>query len=236
MQEEKVCESAHFITLTYATDHVPFIWGDWGSRLNLYPRDLTLFFKRLRKAHKSGGPSIKYYAVGEYGSNTWRPHYHVLLFNAQLELIENAWSMGDIYYGSVSGASVGYCLKYMSKDKKKSKAQLRFRHPEFSRMSKGLGVSYLENEIMCNWHIQDMVNRMYCVTEQNVKIAMPRYYKELLYLQNERSAIRDAFDMVRHDQGVKKINKQTSRDLRNEIEGVKAAYQKMYSSSLKTVI
>lgn len=236
MQEEKVSTSAEFLTLTYATDHVPCIWNDERVLLNLYPDDLTLFFKRLRKAHPKGNRSIKYYAVGEYGGRTARPHYHILLFNAIRELIQPAWNMGEIFYGKVEGASIGYCLKYMSKDKKKQKHWLAHRTGEFSRMSKGLGVSYLENEIMCNWHIKDMVNRMYCTTEQNVKIAMPRYYKNLLYLENERSAIRDAMMIKTHEAGLKKLDRENLKDVRNYKEGVKAAYEKMYSSTLKTMV
>lgn len=236
MQEEKNSLSAQFITLTYATEHVPCIWNDECVRLNLYPNDLTLFFKRLRKAHPPAHRSIKYYAVGEYGGRTARPHYHLLLFNAQRELVQDAWNMGQVYYGTVEGASIGYCLKYMSKNKKKQKQWLAYRTPEFSRMSKGLGISYLENAIMCNWHIKDMVNRMYCVTEQNVKIAMPRYYKELLYLENERSAIRDAMMIKKHEEGIKRIEKFNAKDYRNLKEAIKASYQKMYSSSLKTVV
>lgn len=236
MQEEKNSLSAQFITLTYATEHVPCIWNDEYVLLNLYPNDLTLFFKRLRKAHPKGSRSIKYYAVGEYGGTTSRPHYHILLFNAQRELIQDAWNMGQVYYGTVEGASIGYCLKYMSKNKKKQKQWLAHRTAEFSRMSKGLGISYLEDAIMCNWHIADMVNRMYCVTEQNVKIAMPRYYKELLYLENERSAIRDAMMIKKHDEGIKRIEKFNAKDYRNLKEAIKASYEKMYSSSLKIIV
>lgn len=88
MQEAKNASSALFVTLTYNTEHVPISKNRF---MTLNKRDLQLFFKKLRK--RSGSKNIKYYAVGEYGGNTKRPHYHVILFNAKYEDIEYAWSL-----------------------------------------------------------------------------------------------------------------------------------------------
>jgi len=108
-QELKVATTAYFITLTYDTAHIPITPT---GRLTLNFRDLTLFFKRLRKAH--GHSRIKYFAVGEYGGNTKRPHFHVILFNSNIELIQDSWGLGQVNYGDERGvteASTGYCLK-----------------------------------------------------------------------------------------------------------------------------
>lgn len=60
----------------YSTDSVP----------SLCPRDICNFFKRFRQNIKRTNDerftkqiSIKYYAVGEYGPQTFRPHYHVIV-------------------------------------------------------------------------------------------------------------------------------------------------------------
>ena len=50
---------ASFITLTYDDEHLP-------KDLSLKPKDLTDFWKRLRKDY---GKPIKYFACGEYGYN-----------------------------------------------------------------------------------------------------------------------------------------------------------------------
>lgn len=158
MQEEKVASSAQFITLTYDTAHVPITAG----RMSLRKRDVQLFFKRLRKSQEQllrGTPTtatpddrpIKYYAVGEYGTKTFRPHYHILLFNADRSLIQSAWQLGSTHYGLVSGASVGYTLKYMCKPRRIPQYIGDQRVPEFSLMSKGLGKSYLTDKIR-DWH------------------------------------------------------------------------------------
>lgn len=48
----------------------------------LYPRDLELFLKRLRKTFAEFGyDNIRYFAGAEYGDHGQRPHFHVILFN-----------------------------------------------------------------------------------------------------------------------------------------------------------
>ena len=64
-----------FITLTYDDYHLP-------SDNSLKKRHLQLFIKRLRK--NLGERRIKYFACGEYGGQTMRPHYHAILFGSGL--------------------------------------------------------------------------------------------------------------------------------------------------------
>lgn len=185
MQQEKISQSAHFITLTYDTRHVHITKAGF---MDLNKRDVQLFFKSLRK--KSDRDlcklyPIKYYAVGEYGTRTNRPHYHIILFNAELKLIQSAWTLGQVHYGQVTGASVGYCLKYMQKPKRIPMHRNDDRTPEFGLFSKGLGANYL-TPAMVKWHKDDLENRMYCNIEGNKKIAMPRYIKNKLYNETER--------------------------------------------------
>lgn len=78
-------KSAVFLTLTYDDKHVPLRVNPTSgeSALTLNKRDLTLFFKRLRKAFPE--VEIRYYACGEYGKNgTHRPHYHIILYPFKL--------------------------------------------------------------------------------------------------------------------------------------------------------
>lgn len=193
MQEDKDSDSSHFITLTYDTNNVPISRAGF---MDLRKRDLQLFFKRLRKAHESKGlssgnenprKSIKYYAVGEYGSRGRRPHYHLILFNAKIELVNPSWDKGYVDIGLVSEASVGYTLKYMCKPFK-CMHRNDDRQPHFSLMSKGLGLYYMSPQVL-QWHYADLDNRMYCNIPGGKKIAMPRYYKERIYSETERKRI-----------------------------------------------
>lgn len=221
MQEEKKSESAHFITMTYDTKHVPITRNGF---MELKKRDVQLFFKRLRKQHSS---RIKYYAVGEYGGKTMRPHYHLILFNARIDLIQPAWDLGEIHYGEVTGASVGYTLKYMTKPSRIPLHHNDDRQREFSLMSKGLGISYLTEE-MIRWHREDIDNRMYCNIEDGKKIAMPRYFKNKIYEEDERILIGKKL----HDKRLEEMAKDPM-DPRAKQQAIYAAFNKMYLDSQK---
>lgn len=188
MQQEKISNNAEFITLTYDTSFVPI--SEKGF-MSLQKRDLQLFFKRLRKAN--GDIKIKYFAVGEYGGKSFRPHYHLILFNTNRETIQTSWGLGQVHYGTVTGASVGYTLKYMSKKKRIPVHKNDDRIPEFRLMSKGLGANYL-SQSMVHWHKSDLENRMYCNLKDGKKISMPRYYKERLYTDSEKEKIMVAYN------------------------------------------
>lgn len=182
MQEDKRSSSAMFLTLTYDTGHVPITKNGF---MTLNKRDVQLFMKRLRKVSRE---KLRYYVCGEYGGKTNRPHYHMILFNADISKIQAAWQQGQVHYGDVNGASVGYTLKYMSKPSRIPMHKNDDRLREFSLMSKGLGANYLTDN-MINWHHADLDNRMYCNLLDGKKISMPRYYKQKVYTDSERKRI-----------------------------------------------
>lgn len=71
MHEASLYQSNSFITLTYDDQHVP-------QNYSVDVRQLQLFNKRLRKSLPQ---KIRFFASGEYGEQTLRPHYHSLIFN-----------------------------------------------------------------------------------------------------------------------------------------------------------
>lgn len=233
MQEEKKAHSAFFLTLTYDTKYVPITPNGF---MNLDKRDVQLFMKRLRKAHPKNHPKIKYYAAGEYGTKSFRPHYHLIIFNADLSLFASAWDKGQIHYGTVTGASVGYTLKYLSKPKRIPVHRNDDRLPEFSLMSKGLGASYLTDQ-MVSWHHSDLDNRMYVQLDDGQKVSMPRYFKDRIYndQQRERVGFFSRFKALQKsdetEQQLREIHGTDYYKVLVEID--KAKYEKMYRESLK---
>lgn len=193
MQEEKRAISAHFLTLTY--DKPPLSRNGF---MTLDKKDLQNFFKRLRKEQdKTAKVRIKYYAVGEYGGKTQRPHYHVIIFNVvRLSLIESNWAgfeangvkLGAVHYGEVSGASIGYTLKYINKPQQVPKHRNDDRLMGFSLMSKGLGAAYLTDATR-KYHTDMLFDRCCLPLEGGKKAAMPRYYKDKLYSESQRVQI-----------------------------------------------
>lgn len=124
--------SSSFLTLTYSPEHVP-------SDGSLVPRDLCLFLKRLRKKHQ-----VRYFAVGEYGDQTFRPHYHAALFGVgvdDLKSVQQSWDKGFVYLGDLTFASAQYVAGYVTKKMTgKDDARLGGRYPEFARMSLRPGI------------------------------------------------------------------------------------------------
>ena len=99
-----------FITLTYDDDHLP-------EDGNLHRPDLTQFIKDLKR---SLSPTERYFAVGEYGSKTLRPHYHVIHFgafgnDAWKRIYYQCWEHGLIDVGEATGAVFNYVSGYVTK-------------------------------------------------------------------------------------------------------------------------
>jgi hypothetical protein len=64
-------QTACFITLTYDDRNLP-------NDHSLNKKHFQNFLKRFRKAiHPQ---KIRYFMCGEYGDDTWRPHYHAIIF------------------------------------------------------------------------------------------------------------------------------------------------------------
>lgn len=233
MQHYKIAESADWITLTYAPEHMAHLITEKGF-MSLLKRDVQLFFKNLRYAHTKSNPSnIKYFAVGEYGGRYNRPHYHVTIFNARRELMQDAWQKGNIFYGDVNEASVGYTLKYMLKPGKVPMHRNDDRQPEFRLMSKGLGKNYL-TAAMLQWHKNDLVNRMYCNLTDGKKISMPRYYKDKIYSDLERKEIADAYQLKAVESFMKTLD-HNSLDYRN-YRAKKAKIEAELNRSIKNAL
>ena len=111
--ENKNSKNSAFITLTYNEENVTT--NDWGIK-SLNKSDIQLFMKRFRK--NINFPGIKYFLTSEYGTETFRPHYHMLLFNLPLvndlrSILEKSWQKGFVHIGKVQEESINYCTGYI---------------------------------------------------------------------------------------------------------------------------
>ena len=280
MQEDKRSVSAYFLTLTYDTNFVPISKNGF---MELSYDDVAKFYKRLRKKHASVyehsdvsasnyRPAIRYYTVGEYGGRYKRPHYHAILFNADIKLMFDKmdyqilkatkfdgkkhvrclqwckeWKVtcidpgvkkmksrviarpmiGVATLGTVNGASIGYTLKYMQKNRWSPMHRNDDRSREFSVMSKGLGDNYL-SEAMMRWHTKALADRMYLTIEGGKKIAMPRYYKQKIYTDEQRKVIEFwVKKKIKEEEKLllQKGNLETAKDAKARVE---QEFKKMY--------
>ena len=181
-QELKDSKSAKFITLTYDDKH------NTGSLSKI---DVQLFLKRFRALCKKvdEGYQVRYYLTGEYGSNTFRPHYHMLVFNVPVydemklyELINKSWKNGSSFIGDVTPASIMYVAKYLLKG---SVTPDGCEEP-FSLMSRRPGIGFQYVERMSDWHAEEQ--RTF-VQSGSVKQTMPRYYKDKIFSKTDKEEI-----------------------------------------------
>lgn len=188
--ESQYHKHKYYITLTYNEENLPIYAkfkyispegeniiyendGTWTGTLE--PNDVTKFINTLRKYYERRGiKGIKYFYCGEYGSEGKRPHYHMILFGAPLDLnqfysykldnkhhkmhwkskeLERWWGKGIVDVAEVEWNSCAYVARYCMKkidnnnDPKEYAAQGKIK--EFIRMSRNPGIAtryYQENK------------------------------------------------------------------------------------------
>lgn len=180
-----------FVTFTYSPENMPVVsLSDISDELpdspTLRKRDLQLFFKRLRKL----GVKFRYYAVGEYGGQTLRPHYHAIMFfnddySRLADKIISSWNLGLCHLGTVEIASIHYVTKYHI-DKMDSPYYLlkEYIEPPFTLMSRkpGIGSGYINYRR--SYHEGD-TKKMFVTHPGGIRGSLPRYYKNKLYTEEE---------------------------------------------------
>lgn len=174
--ESMLHECNFFITLTYDDLHLPTaprsmtISDDTGEVLRdgyshpLDPPALTKFFKDLRRYYsyhyKLDG--IRFFACGEYGDKSGRPHYHAIIFNLPIfdlkfykrsfdghplytsEILNNIWGNGYVVIAECCYDTCAYVARYITKKqvgRNKDFYDYMALVPEFVRMSRRPGIA-----------------------------------------------------------------------------------------------
>ena len=120
---------------------------------------------------------IKYYAVGEYGSKTFRPHYHAIIFNLEpstVNALNQIWGLGHVGIGTAEIASVHYTTKYVIQPTAKDLWEPMA--PPFSLISKGMGKAYLDSN---GFHHKKALQNF--VVGHRGTARLPRYYADKLF-------------------------------------------------------
>lgn len=203
LQHESMCwPRAQFVTLTYDDEHVPWRGLDIDH--------LQRFLKRLRKATEgieavNGRKPIRYFAAGEYGGETRRPHFHAALFNVELgerqgisDLLSRLWPYGFHSCSEFTPGRARYIAGYAVKkvrgrvERERELGAVNFEtgefavmRPEFCVMSRrpGIGAYFFEK-------FRSDFRRGFVVDRGGVKRRLPRFYRNKL-LQNPDDAYLD---------------------------------------------
>jgi len=187
VHEQQLHAVSCFLTLTYREP----------SPVSLCYRDFQLFMKRLRKFAKV---PVRFFACGEYGEETFRPHFHACLFGFDFldkkfhktsksgerlyvsSRADSLWSHGNVWIGAVTFQSASYVARYVMKKVTGDQAEFYYQsvdlsgelipvEPEFVHMS-------LKPGIGSGW-LERFGSDVYPsgeVVVQGKKSVMPRYY------------------------------------------------------------
>lgn len=211
-------EEVWFITLTYDDDHVPgmivktgeimrkvqYTWRPGEKRPSsvqiLLYEDIQKFLKRLRKAYRG---KLRYFVAGEYGEQTARPHYHMILYGWEPTDLENLykihhngyytskwladlWGMGQIQIAQAVPETYRYVAGYVTKkmyeiDGKKANEYYELGQTKpFACMSlkPGLGDHYYQE------HKAEIWRQGYIQCTNGKRAQIPRYYEKQMEAEN----------------------------------------------------
>ena len=172
--EAKEYQVSSFVTLTYDDEHNPGY---------LRKRDLSYFVKKIRNK----GYKVRYFGCGEYGGQTARPHYHIILFGFmpddikffakspsgvslfRSQMLENVWNKGFVSVQSFDPYAAGYVAGYTTKKLGKNDG--------FLLMSRkpGLGRAYMERNCSKILDTDFIVDDFGSIK----KVKAPRYFDKI---------------------------------------------------------
>ena len=191
LDESSCWDQSAFITLTYSNENLPLT--NCG-KATLVKSDLQKFFKRLRKALPY---PIKYFACGEYGSETktHRPHYHAIVFGLNpmdVDIVRDEWQSGFVVVESVNIERIKYVCGYVEKKMFYNPSDNFSKGygcliPPFQLISQRLGIRHFDSHI-------DEYSYSLRKTVRGVSYSFPRYYlkkhpefKELMAVKSARA-------------------------------------------------
>lgn len=176
-----------FLTLTYDDENLP-------ENNSLVKRHVQLFIKRLRKSVEP--KKLLYFACGEYGDTTQRPHYHAIMFGYwpddaralpgkrnlfSSESLRRLWGHGMVSVGGVTPQSCAYVARYSLKrvNGKRQAEHYGDRLPEFALMSTrpAIGLAWIQKYGAQTYETDNVIS-----SAREVK--PPRYYDKVLQRTN----------------------------------------------------
>lgn len=214
-----------FITLTYDDDHLP-------EDRSLNKKHVQDFIKRVKKhAQSTKENPVRQIYCGEYGTQTSRPHYHVILFNFDLEdkkpfrrtdqgdtiyhsqVLRNLWPFGNSEFGIAKPGAIAYLFKYILKKKtrkeKKNPLELligdttyEVEH-EFIEASRNPGIG-------AHMRQSNSIKKGY-LSVNGVRTKLPKYYQNFLQTHDP-----DTYEKLKDARFEVMINKPKETTLRKK--------------------
>lgn len=189
-EELKQWKYKYFVTLTFAPNELEKLCEDKAGYNNVNTVAqiaVRRFLERWRKKYKK---SVKHWLITELGhEGTERIHLHGIIFThfpIDNDTLSKIWQYGNTYTGDYcTSRTVNYIVKYVTKidtDHKTYKADIF--------CSAGLGRCYIDNisnKIKHKYKGKDTIQ--YYTLNNGGKVALPKYYRNLLFTQDERDKL-----------------------------------------------
>lgn len=172
-------QAAVFTTLTFDEEHKP---------LTLSKRHVSDYIRRVRKQFDN---KLRFFATGEYGEQTQRPHYHAIIYGVKAEpdptrfgkfrspRLEEAWPQGHVNVDQATPANIAYTAGYCSKkigyrrhghERVDPATGYKYQwQPPFILMSRNPGIGATAKQYLNSW-------RLYAIKDGH-KMPVPRYFK-----------------------------------------------------------
>lgn len=207
LEEVKHEKNGLFVTLTFSNESIKEISKDIkgleGYELDneIATKGTRRFLERWRKETKK---SVKHWLVTELGHNgTENIHMHGIIWSKDIEKIKKHWKYGYIWKGDyVSERTVNYITKYITKTD-----QMHKEYKSKILTSPGIGRKYTESKDYGANEYKGEETREYYTTKSGNKMAMPVYWRNKRYTEEEREKL-----------WIEKINKQERYILGQKID------------------
>lgn len=199
------CYDSIFLTLDYDDDHLEYNvvdknTGEVYPLASVNPETLQDYWKRVRfnLDYDANRTQLYYYASGEYGDITKRPHYHAVVY--LLGEPTNKISLADALQMSWTfcqwnPVKIAKCIQkpktkgallYSAKHNVKRCQGIEGQYPYFQRMSKGYGSEFFTQYPS---EVEFLKRNMYLYLDNIYKVAAPRYYLDKLDLKRPEEEV-----------------------------------------------
>jgi hypothetical protein len=211
-------KSSSFLTLTYNNDNV----NSTDGVNSLCKSDLQKYFKRIRRDLELQDRNIKYFACGEYGPETQRPHYHAIVFGLDRIkdklLIEQNWPFGFVTIGTVTYESCRYTAQYIQKKVLGIEAEDEYkdREPPFQLQSQGLGLKYALDYLEMYKGKLTVDGKIFSIPRyfrDKTGIEIPQEYYDKKMKSTDESLLEHGFTLDDYEKNELKKRSQAARNL-----------------------
>lgn len=196
LEDIKTNKNGKFITLTFAPEELKKLNDEcegygYEKDNNIATLSVRRFLERWRKEFKK---SVRHWLITELGQTaTEHLHLHGIIWTDDVKAIHKHWKYGNVWSGYkkngknenyVNASTVNYITKYITKQD-----TLHKNYQSKILCSKGIGNNYTNTVQSKSNKFKDTSTEECYRTEKGYKIAMPNYWRNKIYTDDEREKL-----------------------------------------------